>query len=1149
MANILYNIIVLSANNKFGYGNKYHINEAVSPDLTFVAGNTYKFDLSDSSNSNHPLKFSTTSNGTHNSGTEYVNGVNSVGIPGTAGSYVEITIDSSTPDNIYYYCGNHSGMGGDINIQSESSTNTSPSPTPTPTPTPSTAVDTNLPDIPNNIANCRSEPFIRRCLSGEISVKNNRNNNPLVWTDTGLYVHQKDIVFISTRGCICNESSSLLTEDGDVISGEDNISLFGDSTDTCSSVQGLPDSNINKLYATILPLGVDPTIANRFDIDVSPSSPGSSKAFSVPDNTNGRLWLLPNSDNYDNDNAYLYCVNINIDFFAASPTPTPTPTITPTITLTNTPIITPTTSVTPSITPSITPTISITPTVTTTPSITPSVSPSPTPTLTPTPTLKNCNNIYSDLALYDTEMCLINQASTVLYVADGYHGVKVVDISNLDTPFVKKYILKNQNISKIAISHERQRLYIANGKTISVYNISDPLNPTSVTDISLSSILTNASEGVADIQILDTRSHAYIISKQGIFIALDISDNTVLNDSLPNVNIAFNTYNKNSLSIYDDDYVYIAMRSSTSLNLYRITLSDLTSSNVTTTEILGDNATYDYLYPTSIAATNSYLYITNTAGDVTIANNTAGFTIQSTLSTSGNSVYNTVDWNNNNLFVANSHFGISSYSLSSPTAPSVSTTINNSDYQAKHLSLSEDGRLLVISNGHGGMQLVKNCVTTFRPTVTPTPTQTPTPSITPSITPSVTATITPTVSVTPSLTPTITVTNTVTPTITPTITVTPTLTPTLSLTPTLTPTISVTPTITNTPTTTVTATPTTTPTISVTPTISLTPTITPTISVTPSITPSITPTISLTPTITPTISITPSITPTITPTVTPTITPVNRTNRAMFSGANVTNVGTNGGPSYYGTFDQSGLVREWTSTSDSSGNIVTRGGWYGSGNVLDLAISSRTLNSPTAPKSYVGLRIAAKTGTSSNRIPLVNVIDRSNANHSSGIGRIDYLYMISKFLITNSQYVDFLNSIASTDTYALYNTNMAGQTTGGILRFGSSGSYTYVCRPDKFNNPVNYISWHSAARYCNWLDNGAPTGSQDLTTTENGAYTLNGAVTGTFSTNANSDYYLPDEDEWVKSAYYNGTDYYTYATQSNDAPTAVSVGPDGDGLF
>ena len=269
----------------------------------------------------------------------------------------------------------------------------------------------------------------------------------------------------------------------------------------------------------------------------------------------------------------------------------------------------------------------------------------------------------------------------------------------------------------------------------------------------MSGILTHSDEGVADIRVLDSRSHAYIISKQGIFIALDLSNNTVLNNSLPNVNIAFHTHNKNSLSIYDDDYVYIAMRSSTSLNVYRITLSDLTGSNVTTTEILGDSATYDYLYPTSIAATNNYLYITNTAGDVTIANNTAPFAIQSTLSTTGNSVYNTVDWNNNNLFIANSNYGVSSYSLSSPTSPVLQTTINTADYQAKHLSLSSDGRLIIISNGHGGIQLAKNCVTTFRPTVTPTPTQTPTPSVTATITPTPTVTLTPTISVTPSITP------------------------------------------------------------------------------------------------------------------------------------------------------------------------------------------------------------------------------------------------------------------------------------------------------------------------------------------------------------------------------------------------------------
>ena len=177
----------------------------------------------------------------------------------------------------------------------------------------------------------------------------------------------------------------------------------------------------------------------------------------------------------------------------------------------------------------------------------------------------------------------------------------------------------------------------------------------------------------------------------------------------------------------------------------------------------------------------------------------------------------------------------------------------------------------------------------------------------------------------------------------------------------------------------------------------------------------------------------------------------------------------------------------------------------------------------------------------------MDVIDRSNSNHATGCGRVDYLYKISKFLITNAQYVDFLNSVANTDTNSLFNTNMESQSIGGILRFGSSGSYSYVYKPDMANRPVNYVGWHSAARYCNWLLNNTPTGSQDSSTTEDGAYTLSGSTL--VDRNTNSNYFLPSEDEWVKAAYYNGTDYTTYATQSNDAPTSVSVGSDGDGVF
>ena len=43
--------------------------------------------------------------------------------------------------------------------------------------------------------------------------------------------------------------------------------------------------------------------------------------------------------------------------------------------------------------------------------------------------------------------------------------------------------------------------------------------------------------------------------------------------------------------------------------------------------------------------------------------------------------------------------------------------------------------------------------------------------------------------------------------------------------------------------------------------------------------------------------------------------------------------------------------------------------------------------------------------------------------------------------------------------------------------------------------PVNVVSWGDVARFSNWMQNGQPTGAQDLTTTEDGSYYLNGAMT------------------------------------------------------
>ena len=89
----------------------YLLNGSQNTILNVVSGNKYRFDQSDNSNSNHPLRFSTSSEGS-----QYSTNVTTSGIPGNSGSYVEIEITSNTPTKLYVICTNHFGMGGNLEI-------------------------------------------------------------------------------------------------------------------------------------------------------------------------------------------------------------------------------------------------------------------------------------------------------------------------------------------------------------------------------------------------------------------------------------------------------------------------------------------------------------------------------------------------------------------------------------------------------------------------------------------------------------------------------------------------------------------------------------------------------------------------------------------------------------------------------------------------------------------------------------------------------------------------------------------------------------------------------------------------------------------------------------------------------------------------
>ena len=107
--------IVVTVVNE-GSGNKYALEGVTTKNIILVKGFTYEFDTSDTSVSGHPFKLSTTKNGTHASGSEYTSGVTHSGTPGSSGAKTTFVVPNSAPSTLYYYCGNHSGMGGDATI-------------------------------------------------------------------------------------------------------------------------------------------------------------------------------------------------------------------------------------------------------------------------------------------------------------------------------------------------------------------------------------------------------------------------------------------------------------------------------------------------------------------------------------------------------------------------------------------------------------------------------------------------------------------------------------------------------------------------------------------------------------------------------------------------------------------------------------------------------------------------------------------------------------------------------------------------------------------------------------------------------------------------------------------------------------------------
>ncbi len=158
-----------------------------------------------------------------------------------------------------------------------------------------------------------------------------------------------------------------------------------------------------------------------------------------------------------------------------------------------------------------------------------------------------------------------------------------------------------------------------------------------------------------------------------------------------------------------------------------------------------------------------------------------------------------------------------------------------------------------------------------------------------------------------------------------------------------------------------------------------------------------------------------------------------------------------------------------------------------------------------------------------------------DTNPTSGYGIVSDDYRMGTLEISNAQWTKF--------------TNAYGTVTGSpSSAYDGSPSFTGT------NIPTNNLSWYEAAQFVNWLN--TSTGHQaayKFTGTQGtGDYALDvwDAANAAGGTNLyrhkDAFYFLPSEDEWVKAAYWNGTNLQTWATVG-DAYPAQGDGVSGTG--
>ena len=210
---------------------------------------------------------------------------------------------------------------------------------------------------------------------------------------------------------------------------------------------------------------------------------------------------------------------------------------------------------------------------------------------------------------------------------------------------------------------------------------------------------------------------------------------------------------------------------------------------------------------------------------------------------------------------------------------------------------------------------------------------------------------------------------------------------------------------------------------------------------------------------------------------------------------------------------------------------IAGGGGSGSKSKVNVRVKNMTTNTANSP--LVAIETIAVGDPNNDPIVL----------NSEPTGQVTDSFRMAKFEVTIADYVTFLNTVAKRgdganasvvaslyDSRMATDSNVAGISRGGAGTESSPYAYSAIGDPKK---PIAYVDWFSAARFANWMHNGA-TATADI---ETGAYNLAGGFSEYVFREPGAKWWIPSHNEWFKAAYYKGggtsAGYWMFPTRSD----------------